>query len=230
MKKALLFILLFLSLSSLPASGWYIGGEGGYALNFMSTVTTWQNTEYRPGHGAEAAFIAEYSFDNGLALTTGARYIGKSFVYYHKYQNAVPADYLEMNHFLEIPVTLRYAFKFNDISLYLGAGGYIGIWFLSQWFGKAQSAAESVTGGAYTEISSGYIMKHDGGDNLFEAGLLGEIGLSWYLENDLRLDFSLRYDCSLTSLVKGYQENTVNRYNDTLMFTVGCLVPIGDVK
>ena len=57
--KRLFTVLLLISIVIVPvsASSWRVGGEAGYALNFMDTVTIWPRTEYRPGHGAEAAFI-----------------------------------------------------------------------------------------------------------------------------------------------------------------------------
>ena len=107
--KRLFTVLLLISIVifSVSASSWRIGGEAGYALNFMDTVTIWPRTEYRPGHGAEAAFIAEYCFDNGLSLSTGLRYIAKSFTYHHENSGQVVNDYMEMDHFLELPLVLR---------------------------------------------------------------------------------------------------------------------------
>lgn len=208
------------------ASSWHIGGETGYALNFMSTVTTWPDTEYRPGHGAEVGFIAEYSINDYLALQTGLKYIGKSFIYHHTNNDIVINNYMEMDHFIELPFTLRYTHQFGDVRILIGGGAYLGIWFLSQSFGKNISASED-SENSYYYNSFGDIIPFEDKDNLFEAGVLAETGVSWTLENSLRLDFSIRYEGNMTSLVKDYQENTAHRYNDTVVFSVSCLVPVG---
>ena len=105
-------------------------------------------------------------------------------------------------------------------------GAYLGIWFLSQSFGKNISASED-SENSYYYNSFGDIIPFEDKDNLFEAGVLAETGVSWTLENSLRLDFSIRYEGNMTSLVKDYQENTAHRYNDTVVFSVSCLVPVG---
>ena len=210
----------------LYASGWHIGGEAGYALNFLSTKTVWPNTYYRPGHGFEASFIAEYDINDSLSLSTGLRYIEKSFIYHHENSGITYAGYMEMDHFLELPLSIRYSYSFGDLSVFIGAGGYIGIWFLAQSFGMNFSASETPDN-TLIENSNGDIMELTDSDNLFEAGLLAETGVSWTVADDIRLDFTLRYEGNLTSLVRNYQDNAVHRYNDTLSFSAGCLVPIG---
>ena len=229
--KRLFTVLLLISIVIVPvsASSWCIGGEAGYALNFMDTVTIWPRTEYRPGHGAEAAFIAEYCFDNGLSLSTGLRYIAKSFAYHHENSGQVVNDYMEMDHFLEFPLVLRYSFRLGDVSLFLGGGGYIGVWFLSQCFGTNRSAATDDSGSLIYD-SHGDIIPFDSNDSLFAAGLIAETGVSWNALDDIRQDFAIRYERSLTSLVKPVQENTAHRYNDTLLFSVGCMVAVGGGK
>lgn len=225
MKKILSALALLLSLFPLSAA-WNIGGEAGYALNFIETATIWPETEYRPGHGASLSFAAEYDFGNGFSLATGLRYAEKSFGYYHGNGGNPVSDYMEMNHFLELPLTARYTYDVGNVGLFIGGGGYIGIWFLSQWFGSSENASETEHGPDIA-ISSGDIIPLGGSDNLFEAGLIAEAGVSWTVRRDIRLDFTLRYEASLTSLVRNTQRDTVHRYNDTLLFTVGCLVPIG---
>ena len=225
MKKILL--IFFLTVMLIPLySSWSIGGEAGYALSFLDTVTTWPNTEYRPGHGATVSFAAEYDFENGLSLLSGIRYIEKSFVYYHANSGNVISNYMEMDHILEIPLSLRYSFPLGDISLFIGAGGYIGVWFASQWFGRNSSVSENEDG---TDMITaiGDLIPFDSSDNLFHAGILAEAGVSWDLLENLRLDAVLRYEGSLTSLVKSYQKNTTHRYFDTVTLSVGCMIPIG---
>ncbi len=226
MRKTSLLIILLASLFPAFASSWNLGAEAGYALNFMSTVNTWPETSYNPGHGADAAFLAEYAFSDSLSIHTGLRYIGKSFIYRHSYGEYVTSNYLEMDHFLEIPLAIRYAYRLGDVSFFAGGGGYIGIWFLAQSFGKNTSASETFDG-AEDYYSHGDIMPFDDTDNLFEAGILAETGVSVHLASSSRLDFTLRYEGNITSLVRNYQKNTAHRYDDTLSFTIGFLVPVG---
>lgn len=227
MRRLLILILSSLCiLLPLPAAGWLVGGEAGYALTLMDTVTTWPDTWYKPGHGGSAALIAEYGFDNGLSISTGLRYIGKGFWYYHENAGYVRNDYMEMDHFLEIPLVLRYTYRMGDIGLFIGGGGYAGIWFLAQCFGKNESP--SIVGNdTIIYDSHGDIMPFGANDNLFEAGLLAEAGVSWNVAEDIRLDFTFRYEGNMTSLVRNTQKNTAHRYYDTMQFAVGCLVAVG---
>ena len=226
MRRFPIIIALLLQLTALSASSWYLGAEAGYALNFMDTVTIWPHTEYRPGHGAEAAFIAEYSFDNGISISSGLRYVAKSFSYYHENLGQVKNDYMEMDHFLELPLVLRYSYRIGDIGLFLGCGGYIGAWFLAQSFGKNETPSFAGENCIIYD-SHGDIIPFDENDNLFEAGILAETGVSWNVDDAFRLDFTFRYECNLTSLVKNSQRNTAHRYDDTLLFSIGCLVAVG---
>ena len=228
MKRLALFICLLLaSLSSLFSSGFFLGGEVGYALNFMETITAWPETEYKPGHGADAAIRIGYSFDNGLSINSGIRYIGKSFGYTHTNNGKLYSNYMEMNHFLQIPISLRYTYDLGFINLFAGGGGYIGVWFLSQSFGDNISAAESYGKGAIYEENKGEVSSFNSGDNLFEVGLLAEAGISLDITDDIQLDFALRYEGDVTSLVRDYQKNTVHRYNNSLVITAGCIFGIG---
>ena len=228
MKRTAALLLTIIALLPLHASsGWLIGGEAGYALSFMSTVNTWPDTLYKPGHGAEAAFLAEYGFGYGLSLSAGLRYSQKSFFYSHTNGGDLISDYMEMNHFLEVPLSIRYSCSFGDVSLFAGAGGYVGIWFLSNWAGRNISASETMDSSSNMYMSFGELVPLESQDNLFEAGILAEAGVSWHMRKDIRLDFTLRYEGNLTSLVRNVQENTVHRYYDTLMLTVGCMIPVG---
>ena len=156
---------------------------------------------------------------SGLPKEVGDTYKGNTL--FTEKDGKYTANYKESMDILE------YLFpKDKNIFLMCGGGGYAGIWFLAQCFGKNESP--SIVGNdTIIYDSHGDIMPFGANDNLFEAGLLAEAGVSWNVAEDIRLDFTFRYEGNMTSLVRNTQKNTAHRYYDTMQFAVGCLVAVG---
>ena len=176
LKKLILLILLIIS-APLFASELLIGVEAGYNYNIINTTTGWEGTFHRNGHGFDVAIPIEYRVNNWFSLSTGIRWVMRSSEYTKTSKelnvNFVD-DYTLMHHAIDIPLTLRFSLPINSFRIFVGGGAYIGV----------------------------RTFDFESGSNLFDAGLIAELGASYDFENYGSFYLLGRYQYGLTSLAK----------------------------
>lgn len=220
MKRLLFAVALLLLSMTLHAGTLNIGIEGGYTIGFYDYRGAVRNgTNFKLGHAFEIAVPLEYRFNDIVGISSGIRYIGKSYGRENILNNETVFDLRNVEHFFEIPLTLRVSADFGIWRLFAGAGGYIGIRFLSTEMGA--------TGIPMVGTSWNVIPYDADNDNLFDAGIIAEAGFGYSFNGRGELQIIARYQYSLTDLDKNYQEEHIERYIDTLSITAGYSFCIG---
>ena len=197
-----ILVALILPVCLYSSSGWLIGVEGGYSYSLINTSTGWSGTYIDNGHGFDAAAIAEYRVNDYFSVTGGIRYIMKSSGYYKENSSGdVIDDYVKMHHMLEFPLTLRFSAEIGDFRLYAGAGGYLGVRLFDVHAGYSESLTfdgngNSIYGSYYEHMGIG------GSGNLFDAGIIAELGASYEFDDYGSFYLIGRYQYGLTSLAK----------------------------
>ena len=227
-KAAVLLASLLIAISSLSAGSWQMGAEAGYTMGFYDQRGGWrEGRSYSLGHAFEVAVPVEYRANEWLSISSGIRYIGKSYgmsnTYEFQGETVRNMDIRNTEHFFEIPLTFRLSLGNGSIRGFIGAGGYVGVRFMSVEKGKADLA---MTPASASEI---WRMNHlnPETDNLFDAGIIAEAGLGYAFQYAGELYLAARYQYSLTALDRKYQQDPVGRYIDTLSITLGYSFRLG---
>lgn len=233
MRKALLFLLvILLPISLFASSGWNIGIEGGYTMGFYD-----QRGGERPyrtfsmGHAFELSVPIEYRVKEWFSIVSGLRYIGKPYNMHEDNSEEGGIDLYRtrnVNHYFEVPLSLRFSLGNDTIRGFLGAGLYLGVRFLSTESGRL-NVYDFITTADTNPYFWGTVDLNPVSDNLFDTGLLAEAGIGYTLGRG-ELLISARYQYSFTSLDRKYQKNQVHRYIDTLSITAGYSFSLGDKK
>lgn len=213
---SIIAVLVLLASSAAYSSSLSIGLEAGYAYNFISTKSIFENTSQTGYHGFDVAVPVEYRILDWLSLDSGVRYVMKNSHLVTIYNNAAIRDFIKIRSFIELPLTVRLSCGTDKLRIFAGGGGYVGYWLGQIDSGKEYTAmdrAEIVDITRAVDISSGY--------NRFDAGLIAEGGVSYGFDKGT-LYFLMRYQYTLTSL-SAYQYDGVNTYLDTLSAGIGFL-------
>ena len=221
-KISMLLFMLALPFA-LYSSGWYVGIEGGYSYNLVHADSGWLNTSDENGHGFEFAVPVEYKVTDHFSVSSGIRYIMKASEYTKTVEEGsayyIADDITKMHHFLEIPLTLRFSEGNDFVRGFVGVGGYVGVRLFD--VDRGRSATQTIGGNDsmvyhdYTEI-----IPFSGNDSLFDAGLLGEAGISFSFDDIGYLYLMGRYQYALTSLSKDYRM-AYHTYIDNVSAVVG---------
>lgn len=236
LKHIISILLILFVFSSLYAGTWNVGVDAGYVLGLYDQRGGERETRtFSPGHAFEISVPVEYRVNNLFSITSGIRYIGKAY----GIEN-IPVDTEEpdiktsniktrnVEHFFEVPLTVRLSVGNDFIRGYLGGGGYIGVRFLSTEMGFADLTVASNL--MYFNNFWNVINLNTVSDNLFDAGIIAEGGFTYSFNSRSELYLSARYQYSLTMLDNNYQYERVFRYIDTFSVTAGVLFEIGGAK
>ena len=181
MRKALLFLLvILLPISLFASSGWNIGIKGGYTMGFYD-----QRGGERPyrtfsmGHAFELSVPIEYRVNEWFSVVSGLRYIGKPYNMHEDNSEEGGIDLYRtrnVNHYFEVPLSLRFSLGNDTIRGFLGAGLYLGVRFLSTESGRL-NVHDFITTADTNPFFWGTVDLNPVSDNLFDTGLLAEAGI-----------------------------------------------------
>lgn len=201
MIRKLLILLLILLPLPLFSSQLLVGVEAGYTYNIINTETGWSGTENTNGHGFDIAVPVEYRVNDWFSVNTGIRWIMKSSGYTKTSQNITVDDYIKMHHAIEIPFTLRFSLPLDDFRLFAGGGAYIGVRTLDVAAGYAmQNSSNAQLASRWEDFYQHLEFEAD--DNLFDAGIIAELGASYEFDDCGSFYLIGRYQYGLTSLAK----------------------------
>lgn len=215
MRKTILITFLLALSASLFAGSWLIGLEGGYTLGlYDQRCGNNENIETSFGSAFELAFPVEYRFDEIFSLSFGMRYIGKAYNISYFYEGEEYYSLRRAEHMIELPLSLRLSLEREKARVFIGAGGYVGIRFVS-----TESGIRRFSDSMFPTDSEfwGSRQLNPAFDNLLDAGLLFEAGMNFIFGNGNELAFKGRYQRSLTELDRNLGERGhIARYLDTL--------------
>ena len=201
MIRKLLILLLILLPLPLFSSQLLVGVEAGYNYNIINTETGWSGTENTNGHGFDIAVPVEYRVNDWFSVNTGIRWIMKSSGYTKTSQDVTVDDYIKMHHAIEIPFTLRFSLPLDDFRLFAGGGAYIGVRTLDVAAGYAmQNSSNAQLANRWEDFYQH--LKFEADDNLFDAGIIAELGASYEFDDYGSFYLIGRYQYGLTSLAK----------------------------
>ena len=185
------------------ASQLLVGVEAGYGYSIIDTETGWSRTENSNGHGFDISMPVEYRVNDWFSVSTGIRWIMKSSGYTKTFQNDdnIVDDYIKMHHFIEIPLTLRFSIPIDDFRLFAGGGAYIGSRTLDADAGSVMRNSSNAQEARRWEDFYQHI-RFEADDNLFDAGLIAELGASYEFDGYGSFYIIGRYQYGLTSLAK----------------------------
>ena len=213
-------VAVLLSSALFAESGWYIGIEAGYSYSIVDTATGWDNTYNENGHGFDISIPVEYRVNDNFSVNTGLRWIMKSSEYTKLDPvGSVVDDLTKMHHFIEIPLTVRFYAGNDLIKGFLGAGGYIGVRVMDIDAGTIFSNSyEPDLSNVEEHVYQ--LIPFTPDDNLFDAGVIGEAGLTFTFTDLGYLYTVFRVQYGLTSLEKKHL-SSVDEYFTNLSADVG---------
>lgn len=175
MKRFSLIAALVFLPSLLFAGTWKVGLGAGMTVDFLQTSTgAHSSNEYSPYPGFSVSLSAAYDFLPYVGLESGFSLVQKSY----KWENTASGDVnYDQNLFGEIPLWVMGYLPFGvrdiTVSPYLGAGAWIGYWFLHHRKGSMKStnyeSASDLTNPSYSYSEN--VDFDDDTDNRFEWGL-----------------------------------------------------------
>jgi hypothetical protein len=231
-----LLVLAFLALAQPLYSQLYLGVEGGWNKNHLSTSNNSQYfTENVDKSGFSAGIPVRYRVLDWLAFEADPGYIQKNYMsqrtgffngIYQKSSNA----------YWQLPVMAQFSFGGQQLRGYMSLGVYVAYW--------ASGRIKGTTTGPLNSVDTAYANTNPIGitgetnpynynqpysfnstrDNRIEFGGIGAIGVSYEMEQGYLLFVEGRYTRSLTDMQKKYELNQTPRYNDNFGINVGVMV------
>ncbi len=220
MKKTIAVLLLLLAMFSLSAVSVSVGVEAGADYNGIISGEGYRNYSYSNRIGFTASVPVLVTLTPSLALETGLTYYMKNYGYSRTVEDDSAAvktlDYNRYNHFIEIPVALRYTDTLSEngtFSLFASFGGFIGFWVYGSRSGYAYSISRTpglLPFDEKTELEN---------YNITQAGLESSLGVSWKLSE--RADAYMRagYSITLTDLNRAQKHGSYPIHNSTVTLT-----------
>ncbi len=218
-----------------------IGFEAGGNKNYLLTnVSNLVSTQYNPLYGFNVSVPVVYQIEDWFSIKANPGYMQKNSqmqrtgFYQGVYQN-------NTNAYLQLPVMAQFSFGGESIRGYVNLGGYAGYWLSSHIKGRMpnilnQPAYTNSTGSAQPnsvfdeftpyEYDEKYTLNTTK-DRRLELGVLAGAGLSYQLNETIKLYGEATYYNGLTDIQKKYQLGLVPKYNQTYVFSIGFLYSLG---
>lgn len=219
-KKPVCFTLILFVATTLSAQ-WRVGVEGGYALNAVSSESSFAYTrKYVSRSGYYVGVPVRYCFSRGFAVQSGLEMIQKNYGI-RREGNRYGRFYSDItNTYLQLPVTASVSFGKKRLRVFLNGGVYMGAWLSSRIkgiFPLEFAIDEKKDIHAFNEK----VPFDRRRDNRFEAGLLAGTGLKWALNDWIDLSVEAKFLYGLTDLQRQYMRGLMPRYNTTWTFGLG---------
>lgn len=218
MKRTFAILMLFSVMLTLSAATYYVGAEGGLAVNTVVAGKGYRNYKYSAEVGFKSSVPVLIMFTDNLGLDTGLAMYGKN---YKSYQTVTvdgkkQVNYnLEVNNgYLELPIAFRASLPIKNFNFYLSVGGYMGAWLYGSRSGTVVNGNDKVEEVNETTDLSLY--------NRFDAGLLARIGADVGF-GAFKLYAQYEYAFSVTDMNKSQKYGAYPIHNSTFSITLGAL-------
>lgn len=216
MKKVIVFFTLLLTLMSLSALSWYIGGDGGVTFNTVVAGNGYRDYkyDYRVGYKAEVPVVI--SFNDYVGLESGVAIYGKNYKYSQsvKYNNQTNFNYIIRNGFISFPFSVRASYPIKDFSVFLSLGGFMGVWVYGRREGTAINQNDWTVDVSEKTNFSYY--------NRFDAGIRVRVGADYEFYS-FKVYASCEYLYSLSDMNKKQRHGAYQIHNSTFSVTLGIL-------
>lgn len=216
MKKTIAALFFILMVFSLSAAALSVGLEAGADWNGIIAGEGYRNYTYSNKPGFTVSVPVLVGLMPSLELETGLSYTMKNYGYSRTVEDDPAAvrtlDYSRYNHFIEVPVALRYTDTLgsSDVSLFASAGGFVGLWIYGSRSGYAYSISRN----------PGLIPFNEKTDlenyNICQAGVSASLGVRFKLSD--RADSYIRagYSLALTDLNRAQKYGSYPIHNSTV--------------
>jgi len=234
-KPAYLLLLLALAAARPLKAQLYLGVEGGWNKNHLTTGNASQSfTDYKDRSGFLAGIPVLYRIRDWLAVQADPSYLQKNYriertgFFNGVYQN-------NTNGYLQLPLMAQLSFGGRQLRGFVNLGGYGAYWLSAHVRGTEPSVLNPVDT-AYQTVNpvsvygENYPYSYDEKysfdsrrDRRMEWGVLAGLGISYEWKATWLFFVEGRYTRALTDQQKAYQLNQTPRYNDTYGLLAGCL-------
>jgi len=231
-----LFLLAFFALAQPLRAQLYVGVEGGWNKNHLSTSYSSQYfTEAVNQAGFSAGIPVRYRVFDWLAFEADPGFIRKNYMtrrtgfFEGLYQK-------NTNSYWQLPVMAQFSFGGEQLRGYVSLGGYAAYWASSHIQGttigslNTNDTVYSTTNPvsiANENIPYNFNQKYtfdSKKDRRLELGAIAALGVSYEMPQGYFVFIEGRYTRSLTDMQKSYETNQVPRYNDTFGLSVGVMI------
>lgn len=204
---------------SLSAAALSVGLEAGADWNGIIAGEGYRNYAYSNKNGFTVSIPVLLELMPSLELETGLSYAMKNYGYSRTVEDDPASvrtlDYSRYNHFIEVPVALRYTDTLggSGVSLFASVGGFVGFWVYGSRSGYAYSISRN----------PGLIPFDEKTDlenyNICQAGVSASLGVKFKLSD--RADSYIRagYCLALTDLNRAQKYGSYPIHNSTVTLT-----------
>lgn len=219
MKKTITALFFLLMVFSLSAAALSVGLEAGADWNGIIAGEGYRNYRYSNKTGFTVSIPVLLELMPSLELETGLSYTMKNYGYSRTVEDDSASvrtlDYSRYNHFIEVPVALRYTDTLGggSVSLFASVGGFFGLWVYGSRSGYAYSISRN----------PGLIPFDEKTDlenyNICQAGVSASLGVKFKLSD--RADSYIRagYCLALTDLNRAQKYGSYPIHNSTVTLT-----------
>jgi len=211
-----------------------LGLETGYTLNYLITnISSLTDTEYQPIGGFSVAIPVAYALTDWWSLYSDPNLTKKNYEY-ERTGSFQGVNETYTNTYLQLPFMARFQYGGKKLKGFVNPGFYGGYWLSGRVKGTMPNPLNPVTTGSTsgTSIFDGlnpYSFNekyafNSTKDNRWEFGWILGAGASYQLNSTFQLFVEGRITQSLTDQQKQYMTNQVQRYNQTIGISAGCLV------
>lgn len=241
-KKHRFLLLVLLGCVSIGARAqFYLGLEAGTAQNQLITNYADQSfTQYKKGSGLSIGLPVSYKVADWFSVMATPSFTQKNYsIERTGYFTGVYQNY--SNSYIQLPLMGQFSFGTEQIRGYVSLGIYAAYWASGNVKGAQLNPLNPVDTAYYsstpTSISgeinlSNYNEKYAFNtvkDNRLEIGWVTGLGVSYETEGGYRFYLEGKRNYSFTDQQKNYMTNQVPRYNDTYIFSVGCMIDMGKI-
>lgn len=219
-KGLLALLVMLLSASNLMAE-WRVGATVGAVNNRLSIDTQYQyDWRYDSRWGVQAGVSGQYNFRDWLGVRANLAFQQRGYTQRRTEKYATPNSYHYRDNYLVLPVMASFSFGGEKLRGFLNLGVYGGYWLNSQVHGKATNLSiESTQNDPYKfdesiDLSGVQYQRWDFG------GVAG-VGIEYRINEHWATQIEARYNYSIISKKKQYQELKDYQYNNPVSLTVG---------
>lgn len=216
MKKLLLALALMMSLGA--SAQWVAGVKGGWTQTSTTRTNLGRIDEsYSAMSGFEFGIQGKYMFYDWLAVRADLSWMRRSHRMDRNLNYLDPVYTKYRNDYLMLPVTADLSFGNDKLRGHVLCGGFIGYWMQSKVKGTTYWMTD------YYVYFDDFNEKHDFNDEdrRFTAGLVGGVGLSYDITEQIGVNLDGMFYYDLVSYHKGYEHLSDPRYLNTLSLTLG---------